>query len=116
MVPAYGPEYPVLMEAPATDGDLVLEYVMRGANWVGLGATLGAVPAFAGVAWVSRRSAIAEAWSRALARFSRAARWLVLGALGVVALLVAIRVLTSTAPLARDSIFRSLRGDDLVFA
>jgi hypothetical protein len=50
-VPAQGVEDPVLMEVPARDGELLLRYVYRWSDWLGLLVTLGALPAF----WVLTR-------------------------------------------------------------
>lgn len=45
-VPAQGVEDPVLMEVPARDGELLLRYVYRWSDWLGLLVTLSALPAF----------------------------------------------------------------------
>jgi hypothetical protein len=56
-VPVFGAEYPILMEVPARDGELVLRYVYRAVDWLGLCLTLAAVPAFAAGVWLGRRRA-----------------------------------------------------------
>lgn len=54
-VPVYGPYYPWLMEVPAKDGELVLEYVYRPVDWAGLAVSWLALPAWLGGSLLERR-------------------------------------------------------------
>jgi hypothetical protein len=113
VVPASGADYPVLMEVPAQDGELVLEYVYRGVDWLGLLVSLGAVPAFVLIAYVERRRALV---ARALAVLERRRRPMLLGALAaLVALIVVLglRLRTREHMLPRSSLFHSLDGAEL---
>jgi hypothetical protein len=46
----YGLEYPILMQVPAGDGDLVFRYVRRAPDWLGLAVTLVSLLVFGGLA------------------------------------------------------------------
>jgi hypothetical protein len=98
--PVFGVEYPVLMEVPGGDGELVFEYVYRPAEWFGLLISLAALPAFAGVLWLGRRSSIWDRGFDVLARSGRPLAWAAL------ALLM----------LPADSIFQRLEGPELSVA
>jgi hypothetical protein len=76
-VAAQGVEDPVLMEVPARDGELVLRYVYRASDWLGLILTLGALPAF----WALARRG-PEPWRALFSRVARRRRALLWGALG----------------------------------
>lgn len=71
VVPVFGAEYPMLMEVPASDGELSFDYVYRAQDWVGLLFTLLAAPAFGGVVWSSRRSKFWPRVFQAIAERSR---------------------------------------------
>lgn len=77
-VPVFGAEYPMLMEVPVRDGELVLRYVYRAVDWLGLCVTLAAVPAFAAGVWLGRRR---SELSAVAARLSRRARPIAVGTL-----------------------------------
>jgi hypothetical protein len=113
VVPVYGVEYPMLMELPARDGELRLDYVYGRAEWLGLGITLAALPAFLGLVWLGRRGSALE---RALAAVARARVPLVVGTVGVVLLgaaLLAERTRDRRRLLPPDSLFHELNGSEL---
>lgn len=105
-VPVFGAEYPMLMEVPVRDGELVLRYVYRAVDWLGLCVTLAAMPAFAVGVWLGRRRAPLSALA---ARVSRHARPIALGTL-LLALaatsVAAAGTRTRDKLLPSDSIFR----------
>ncbi|MET0409715.1 MAG: hypothetical protein ABW217_00395 [Polyangiaceae bacterium] len=116
VVPVTGADYPVLMEVPAHDGELVLEYVYRGADWLGLLVSLGAVPAFILVLYVERRRAPV---ARALALIERWRRPIWLGALATcvaLVVLLALRLRTREHLLPRSSLFHQLDGAEIELA
>jgi hypothetical protein len=107
-VPVYGAEYPILMEIPARDGELVIEYVYLPADWLGLLLTLAALPVFFGVWWLGRKSSTLDRWFALADRRRRAIAW---GAFGLVALAAATFLLVAqlrTAPLRPESLFYRL--------
>jgi hypothetical protein len=113
-VPALGAEYPVLMEVPASDGELVLAYVRRKADWLGIVLSLGALPAFAGTLWLARRGWLSRLLE-AMGSFLHARAKLLAGGVAALVGLVAMRAATGGVPLAANSIFRRLRADSLTF-
>jgi hypothetical protein len=62
-VPVHGAEDPVLMEVPARDGELSLDYVDEAADRWGLALTLAALPAFF-LGWLMARRAGSELAAR----------------------------------------------------
>jgi hypothetical protein len=107
--PVYGMEYPILMEVPAGDGDLVFRYVYRAVDWTGLIITLlGLVTATLFASGAVTRSA---GWRRqrdvAIARLRRAAPFARPIAAGIGALLLGLVIWRLTGPsrLDRDSVF-----------
>jgi hypothetical protein len=112
-VPVYGVEYPMLMELPARDGELRLDYVYGRSEWLGLGITLSALPVFFGLVWLGRRGTALE---RVLAALARARTPLVVGALGLVVLaaaLLAERTRDRRRLLPPDSLFHATKGLEL---
>jgi hypothetical protein len=104
-VTVHGAEDPVLMEVPASDGELLLEYVDGSPDRMGLLASLGALPVFAGL-WLWGPSP----WHRLLAALARRRRPIACGlaALSLVAALVLVlRVSRAGALLPSRSIFYS---------
>lgn len=116
-VPVYGAEYPILMEVPASDGEIVLEYVYRRSDWVGLVLSLGALP-LVGFLWASgRRGRPLPGLDVKLGglgpeRLAIAAGLL---ALAVASLLLA-KARSRAALLPRDSLFHHLEGPELSLA
>jgi len=112
-VPVFAHDYPYLMEVPAADGELVVEYVYRTAEWLGLLITLAALPLFAGLVYIGRRSDVLE---RALDKLA-SWRWPILG--GTLALLLVVGVVLALRTRDRhrimppESIFQSLDGSEL---
>jgi hypothetical protein len=74
-VPVFGAEYPVLMEVPARNGVIELDYVYRAVDWAGLLLTLAAVPAFAATCFLARRYALVARGVDRLRRFARPLGW-----------------------------------------
>lgn len=112
-VPVFGVEYPMLMELPVRDGELVIEYVYRTAEWLGLVLTLVSIAVFVGLARFGSRVAT-PGWALTLGR--RAFRPALLGAgAGIVALVIVIAVRTRDRSrlLPKDSIFHELAGPEL---
>jgi hypothetical protein len=115
IVPAtvFDAEDPILMEVPASDGELVFEYVRRAPDWLGLFLTLSALPLFFWGRSIARRR---PAWAHfpELAGRVRRGLWVLaaLSSLGIAALLV-VRFRTRTALVADDSLFRGLRDGDM---
>jgi hypothetical protein len=112
-VPVMGADYPVLMEVPARDGELVLEYVYRWPDWAGLVLSLLAVPAFAALTYVGR-----VRWfvTRTLAAVQRRQRWLfgtALAALLVTLVVLGLRLRTRAHLLPPASLFHTLEGPEL---
>jgi hypothetical protein len=112
-VPVYGVEYPFLMEVPASDGELVLEYVYRTADWAGLLLSLAALPGLAAALWIGQKSSIFASSLGMLERALRSYGWMVLVALAVAVGLVLAATQSRTAPLAADSIFRQMQAANL---
>ncbi|MEO8183438.1 MAG: hypothetical protein ABI895_31780 [Deltaproteobacteria bacterium] len=112
-VPVYGAEYPVLMEVPVSDGELVFEYVYRAADWLGLGLTLGALAVLAFLFWSGRKS---RGFSHDI---TLPARWRRLfaggGATALAALIgtVVLRTQERGSLLPPASIFHRLTGKEL---
>ncbi len=113
-VPALGIEYPMLMEVPARDGELVLDYVYRAPDWLGLLLSLGALPGFALAAWGNRRFQLLPRLCAALAGAARPIAWG--AALAGVAAVVYVAAATRSRErlLPRDSIFRLVKDSDLL--
>ncbi len=114
-VTVHGAEDPVLMEVPvARDGELVLAYVNRAPDWLGLILSLAAVPAFVAIAMTGRaRFAPIIGW---LERSRGRLGWTALAALLLAAAFVARRALSRASLLPRDSIFYQLQGPELTLA
>jgi hypothetical protein len=112
-VPVYGLEYPILMEVPAIDGELVLRYVRRPADWLGLFLTLGAIALAGFVAFErGRRGArVLAAVARSWARFGRAVTVAAAGLALVGALFVLWRLHSPALLLPPQSIFREGEGE-----
>lgn len=97
---------PYLMEVPARDGELLVEYVYRWSDWLGLLLSLGALPVFAAVWWVERRRPFFDAASHWV---ERRGRWFLLGAGAVlltIGLVVAWRMRTRVHMLPGASLFQ----------
>jgi hypothetical protein len=112
-VPALGAEYPWLMEVPARDGELVLEYVYRPVDWLGLILSLLTLPAFGLVLWLEQRGGlptriVEQCWSRA-----RPLRWPALVAAALLLVLVVLGTRTRARLLPRASLFRQAHADEL---
>jgi hypothetical protein len=109
-VPVFGAEDPVLMEVPARNGVVELDYVYRAVDWVGLIMTLAAVPAFAASCFLARRHALVARGVDQLRRFARPLGW---GALLVVVSLTgaaAAGTRTREKLLPARSIFRRVQA------
>jgi len=105
-----GNEYPFLMELAAGDGLLELRYVRRAADWLGLFISLGALWLLIVVIAAKRTVgfplfASATVW---LDGRSRQLRWLGLGGVAILALVVVARAATPRGLLPANSLFRSL--------
>jgi hypothetical protein len=112
-VPVTGADYPVLMEVPAHDGELVLEYAYRWPDWAGLALSLIAVPAFVVLSQLGRARAFC---ARALAAAQRHPRWLLgttLGALLLTLVVLGFRLRTRAHLLPSTSLFHALEGPEL---
>ncbi|MEY2931102.1 MAG: hypothetical protein RL033_1851 [Pseudomonadota bacterium] len=105
-VPALGAEYPWLMEVPARDGELVLEYVYRAVDWIGLLVTLLSLPLFGAVSWLEQRDGLATRWAERCWSQARALRWPALGAAALVLVLVALGTRSRARLLPKNSLFR----------
>ena len=102
-VTVHGVEDPVLMELPARAGELVLRYVYRASDWLGLGLSLLALPAF-----VLLRRLGHEPWEPLLAQLQRRRRplgWAALATLAACALAIALRARDASALLPQRSLF-----------
>jgi hypothetical protein len=109
----YGPHYPLLIEVPARDGELVLEYVYRSSDWLGLLLSWCALPAFFGFWWWGRGSPRVKAATRWL---EQRKRWLGFGGVGVVVVTVAIvanRTRTRERLLPAESIFHRVAAEQM---
>jgi hypothetical protein len=109
-VPALGVEYPMLMEVPARDGELVFDYVYRGADWAGLLVSLFALPAFAGIRRLGRRRGLVERLAESLRRRQRALGWGALAGALLLVGLVAARARSRERLLPPSSIFHRLEA------
>jgi hypothetical protein len=112
-VPVMGADYPVLMEVPARDGELVFEYVYRWPDWAGLALSLLAVPVFLTLVHVSRVRAFL---ARVLAGAQRQQRWLcgaTLALLLLVFVVLGLRLRTRAHLLPPTSLFHELEGPEL---
>jgi hypothetical protein len=111
--PVSGAEDPILMEVPASDGELVFEYVRCAPDWIGLLATLCAVP----LLWGFSRAARAHPrWVRLPAlspRGRRAALGATAAATALLVSLIAVRLATRSALVPEDSLFRDLRDGEM---
>jgi hypothetical protein len=110
VVPVMGADYPILMEVPAHDGELVLEYVYRGADWLGLLVSLGAVPAFILVPYVEGRRALVARTLAVLGRWRKPLLLAALSAFVALALVLLLRLRTREHLLPRSSLFHQLEG------
>lgn len=116
-VPVYDFRYPMLMEVPAGDGELVFEYVRRTADWLGFGLSLAAIPGFLLVLWAGRR--FRPTVMRVAARVERGLRPAAIAAaalLSVALVGVFVRTRTRAPILPKDSVFQRLNGEELSFA
>lgn len=109
-VPALGVEYPMLMEVPARDGELVFRYVYRAADWAGLLLSLAALPAFAAVTWLGRRRALGDGVAERLRRHGRALGWAALGSALLLLALVAVKTRSRERLLPTGSIFHRVEA------
>lgn len=112
-VPVYGQQYPFLMDLPARDGELVVEYVYRSAEWLGLAITLAAIPTFVGLVWLARRGDALERALEAITRARRPIAWSALGLLLLGALMIALRTRDRHRLLPPESLFQELDGSEL---
>lgn len=112
-VPVYGVEYPLLMEVPARDGELVFEYVYRGGEWLGLLLSLAALPMFVGFVWLGRHSSLLARMLAALARARRPIGWSTLALLLAIVAVLALRTRDRRRMLPADSLFHQLSGPEL---
>ncbi len=108
-----GVEDPMLMEIAASDGELLLEYVYRGADWIGLLLTLGALPGFVGLVWLERRRGLLTRGVSLARRHGRALSRLSLLLLLGVAVVVALRTRSRQRLLPATSIFHQVEASDL---
>jgi hypothetical protein len=110
-VPIYGAEYPILMEVPARNGVLTLDYVALPADVWGLVLSALGLPVFLALGWFGARNARVALVLAYCDTYRRriAAGVVGLGAALAVALLV-VAHLRST-PLPRTSVFRNLEFD-----
>jgi hypothetical protein len=116
IVPIAGADYPILMEVPARDGELELEYVYRAPDWLGLIATLAALPGFFGVLQLERRYAPLERARGWLEARRKALGFALLAAVLAIALVLGLRLRTRERLLPADSLFHTLRGPELALA
>lgn len=107
-VPVSGADYPVLMEVPARDGELLLEYVYRTPDWLGLAVSLGALPGFFGALALFRRSSWPAALGAWLRRHERRLWLAALSALLLVLFVIAYRTRSRERLLPQSSIFHHL--------
>jgi hypothetical protein len=116
-VPVKAYEYPLLMEVPVTDGELVFDYVRRPADWLGLFVSLAALPLFFGSVLGARRyPELVERVLHALSR-RRRALGLALSAASSLALVVVVaRTRTRAHLLPASSVFQHLDGPELTLA
>ncbi len=112
-VPVYGVEYPVLMQVPVRDGELVIEYVYRSAEWLGLIITLAAGPAFLGLVWLGRRSSVLTRGIALLQRQQRPIGGAALVLLLICSIVIAARTRDRSRMLPPSSIFHQLEGPEL---
>ena len=112
-VPVYGVEYPLLMEVPARDGELVFEYVYRGGEWLGLILSLAALPVFVGLVWLGRHSTWPLRMLAGLARARRPIGWATLALLLAIGVVLAQRTRDRRRMLPQDSLFHQLSGPEL---
>jgi len=112
-VPVYGAEYPLLMEVPARDGELVFDYVYRGGEWLGLILSLAALPVFVGLVWLARRSSLPTRVLDGLARARRPIGWSTLALLLAIVAVLANRTRDRRRMLPADSLFHQLSGPEL---
>lgn len=116
-VPVYGYVYPLLMEVPVSNGELVFEYVERPADLIGLLLSFLAVPGLLGVLWVAREQrALVVRVADELVRFKAPVRAVALGLALAALAVVAWRTRTRRALLPPDSLFQELDAKDLRFA
>jgi len=106
--PVHGMEYPILMEVPVSDGDLVFTYVRRAPDWIGLGVTLLALAVLAllvtgRIDRVRERPWFVAAWS-ASRRAAPIGLSVVAGG-GLVLLVILVVRMASPARLPADSPF-----------
>lgn len=102
-VTVHGAEDPVLMELPAADGELVVEYVAEAVDHVGATLSLAALPAFLALASLTRRRG-----GRVLEALERRRGWLgwaVGVAVAGAALILVLRARDASRILPKQSIF-----------
>jgi hypothetical protein len=116
--PAYGVQDPVLMELPAIDGDLLIRYVRRLPDWLGLGLSLLAPLGCLLLLWADR--AQSSGWTQRL----RVPAYRYRRALGIALLLLAValfgigvwRLLRPSPLLPPESLFRHVPPGTLSLA
>jgi hypothetical protein len=109
-----GAEDPILIEVPASDGELVFDYVRRAPDWIGLLLTLAAVPLFLLGRFAARTR---PGWARLPDLSLRLRRTLlaVAAACGfALVALLAVRFQTRDALVPEDSLFRGLRDGEMI--
>ncbi len=110
-------EYPILMEVPVTDGEVVFEYVRRPADWLGLFASLASLPVFFGASFAMRRRPdVVERAAQALVRHRRSIGYALIVTLLLLVGSVALRTRTRARLLSEESIFHGLTGPELSLA
>jgi hypothetical protein len=103
-VPVHGAQDPVLMEVPARDGELRLEYVDAAPDRWGLVLTLAALPTFFAVLLLLRRVRALRSWLEEL-RLARRRTWLIGGLSIAIAVCVVPRLRDGSSLLPKRSIF-----------
>ncbi len=111
-----GVEDPMLMAAPARDGEFVLRYVYRVSDWLGLLLTMSVLPVFFGLWLLERRFQLLTKGCSWLS--NRRLPLLGTGAVVLVALVVAVAMRTRTRErlLSADSIFQRVSSGDMTLA
>jgi hypothetical protein len=96
----YGMEYPILMEVPVAEGDLIFRYVRRTPDWAGLALTLLSVLGLATLAWprLLRRLPSLPIVRRLPPRATRVLPWAAAAGMVVGVLLIAWRTSPAATP------------------
>jgi hypothetical protein len=117
--PVYGQQDPILMELPITNGNLVLRYVRRAPDWIGLVLSLSAFPLFGLLAYADARR---RTWPRLAVLGCKLRAWRrwpcrVGVATGAIAAAWAVwRFMHPSSLLAASSLFQSVKSGELSVA